>query len=768
MGTAVRWNWRRALLLAALLFVLVQLLTVVWQHSGGGSNSQDDTSSGSSKSLPRVARSTALSIDDRHPVNTSAPPPLDEAGMALKQRIELLYEANPDVAGCTLKDKDALSAYSRASEFCKPLVKQAACLNEHQRLYPKEINSSRLKTCGGFNRGHAPDLNRDRERERDRRGFGQNDRVRDLDMMKNGRDGDNNAQMPPFVPSRQLRIAFMLVVNGRAVRQVKRLIRVMHRPHHVYLIHVDLRSSYMYEELKDWVTRYPNVFLTTWRLGSVWGGANLYEVYIRGMIDLLEYDWEYFFNLSETDYPVRPIEELEDHLAKHSPRRTNFLVSHGGDYKGFVGKQGLDRTFLLCGYHMFRIGSRKLPGNLVIEGASDWFTLHRTFVSFAVSDDPFVQQLRKYYDFSLLSAESFFHTLLANSAFCASAGIGNGRVANWDRKLGCQCQYKAVVDWCGCSPMVYRAKDMDALERQAKGDIFFARKFDPKISHTIIDDVDRHLLRLPTSPSPYYWQSEYHFSDSPIEHDPLAVLYFKSFARLTVQKLNVLSAGQCVISLVDLLEASVVMDEDMLFGYAVRARVDLDGSGAFGHVEALVQPTALMTPRTYSGSLLDAPVLERFLNMQVGPSWDAKERLFKRYGGLLNVEDELGVAFTWQQGPPIAIRLELSDDMGNRVGGAVSHVPSEATRTHLKVNDKRRLATPGVWELQLFAERSQVLLASLRFPVLGRGLFHAESDVIAGLFWSVTAVCSVEPMALPCAAIPSCREVDWTTTLPEM
>ena len=36
--------------------------------------------------------------------------------------------------------------------------------------------------------------------------------------------------------------------------------------------------------------------------------------------------------------------------------------------------------------------------------------------------------------------------------FCSSGVNNNLHLTNWRRKLGCKCQYKHIVDWCGCSP----------------------------------------------------------------------------------------------------------------------------------------------------------------------------------------------------------------------------------------------------------------------------------------------------------------------------
>ena len=56
--------------------------------------------------------------------------------------------------------------------------------------------------------------------------------------------------------------------------------------------------------------------------------------------------------------------------------------------------------------------------------------------------------------------QSFWHTVLQNSRFCMTFGNNNLHVVNWMRKKGCKCQYKAIVDWCGCSPNDFIDGDM--------------------------------------------------------------------------------------------------------------------------------------------------------------------------------------------------------------------------------------------------------------------------------------------------------------------
>ena len=72
----------------------------------------------------------------------------------------------------------------------------------------------------------------------------------------------------------------------------------------------------------------------------------------------------------------------------------------------FIKKQGLDRTFLECDEHMWRLGERQLPPEIDIDGGSDWIALNRKFCQFLVtSRDPLVTSLKHMYGYSLLPAE---------------------------------------------------------------------------------------------------------------------------------------------------------------------------------------------------------------------------------------------------------------------------------------------------------------------------------------------------------------------------
>lgn len=63
----------------------------------------------------------------------------------------------------------------------------------------------------------------------------------------------------------------------------------------------------------------------------------------------------------------------------------------------------------------------------------------------------------------MLCFKAFFHTVLSNSIYCDTYIKNNLRLVHWNRERGCKCQHKNVVDWCGCSPIVYRSSDKKVL-----------------------------------------------------------------------------------------------------------------------------------------------------------------------------------------------------------------------------------------------------------------------------------------------------------------
>ena len=80
----------------------------------------------------------------------------------------------------------------------------------------------------------------------------------------------------------------------------------------------------------------------------------------------------------------------------------------------FIQKQGLDRTFIECDSHMWRVDTRHLPPDITVDGGSDWIAIHHNYSRYLVTDkSTYLTGLKKYYEFSLLPAE-----VVMSSVYC--------------------------------------------------------------------------------------------------------------------------------------------------------------------------------------------------------------------------------------------------------------------------------------------------------------------------------------------------------------
>jgi len=99
--------------------------------------------------------------------------------------------------------------------------------------------------------------------------------------------------------------------------------------------------------------------------------------------------------------PLPP--QCNAHICTHACIHTNTHKTHT---HRFIQKQGLDRTFVECDNHMWRVDNRPLPPDVTVDGGSDWIAITRNYTHYlSTSRDPFLVGLKRYYEFSLLPAE---------------------------------------------------------------------------------------------------------------------------------------------------------------------------------------------------------------------------------------------------------------------------------------------------------------------------------------------------------------------------
>ena len=117
-----------------------------------------------------------------------------------------------------------------------------------------------------------------------------------------------------------------------------------------YVIVVFQRSDYLYRELLELTRTLPNVALTPWRMATIWGGSSLLQMLLKSIEDLLrkqEWKWDFFINLSESDYPIKWVIFGFDQKIFCDALGNNFFGTTRGDKFELGWGLVLNTTFIL-------------------------------------------------------------------------------------------------------------------------------------------------------------------------------------------------------------------------------------------------------------------------------------------------------------------------------------------------------------------------------------------------------------------------------------
>ncbi|XP_026063918.1 xylosyltransferase 1 [Carassius auratus] len=605
---------------------------------------------------------------------------LQQAKRSATPTADLKYDQPPK---CEISGKEAISALSRAkTKECRQQIAEVYCRHKERQLMPEKVTR------------YCPVEGK---------------------VNMNVQWEDDSMETVPVVP---VRIAFMLVVHGRASRQVQRLFKAIYHTSHYYYIHVDQRSNYLHRQMVALARQYPNVRVTPWRMSTIWGGASLLTMYLQSMKDLLamrDWSWDFFINLSAADYPIRTNDQLVAFLSKY--RDMNFIKSHGRDNARFIRKQGLDRLFFECDTHMWRLGDRKIPEGISVDGGSDWFLLNRMFVDYVInSQDDLVTNMRRFYAYTLLPAESFFHTVLENSPHCESMVDNNLRITNWNRKLGCKCQYKHIVDWCGCSPNDFKPSDLPRFQQTTRP-TFFARKFEASVNQEIVNQLDAFLFGSMPQGTPglkAYWENVFDEADGIHSLSDTHLTHYHAFARLGLARTgNSLqgdtSDNSCrYFSMGHPVSVHIYFLSDEFQGYLVRHHATNLATSKLETLETWVMPKQFFKftnpPNTFN----------RLQSAEIGTDWDAKERIFRNFGNLMGPMDEPVGMQKWAKGSNVTMTVVWIDPTNVIAATYDILIDASAEFTHYRPPLNLPLR-PGMWTVRVLHHWSPV--AETRFLI---------------------------------------------------
>ncbi|CAA2987926.1 beta-glucuronosyltransferase GlcAT14A [Olea europaea var. sylvestris] len=285
--------------------------------------------------------------------------------------------------------------------------------------------------------------------------------------------------------------AYLISASSGDTMKLKRLMLALYHPGNFYLIHLDNGAPQVeHQEISRFVSSNP-VFS---EVGNVWivkkgnlvtyRGPTMLATTLHAMSMLLRTaNWDWFINLSASDYPLVTQDDLI-HSFSDLPRDLNF-IQHSSRLGWKMNKRGKPIIIDPGLYSVNKseiwwvIKQRSLPTAFKLYTGSAWTVLSRSFAEYCVVGwDNLPRTLLLYYTNFVSSPEGYFQTVICNSQDYKNTTVNHDlHYITWDnppkqhpRSLGLR-DYRKLV-----------------LSNRP-----FARKF--KKNDVVLNKIDRELLK---------------------------------------------------------------------------------------------------------------------------------------------------------------------------------------------------------------------------------------------------------------------------------
>ncbi|XP_052171931.1 beta-glucuronosyltransferase GlcAT14C isoform X2 [Diospyros lotus] len=287
------------------------------------------------------------------------------------------------------------------------------------------------------------------------------------------------------------RFAYFLSGTRGDAPRLRRLLQAAYHPRNSYLLHLDLEASdaerlELAKHVKSWaaVRQFGNVMVVGNANLVTYKGPTVVASMLHAVAILLKQaEWDWFINLSASDYPLLPQDDLL-HIFSYLPRDLNFL-----EHTSNIGWKEFQRARPIIIdpglYHSKKSGvfwakeKRSLPSSFKLFMGSDWMVLTRSFLEFSIWGwDNLPRTLLLYYANVLSSTEGYFHTVICNNKDYQNTTVNHDlHYIRWDNPPKQQ-------------PMNLTLEHFDDMVQSGAP---FARNFardDP-----VLDKIDKELLR---------------------------------------------------------------------------------------------------------------------------------------------------------------------------------------------------------------------------------------------------------------------------------
>lgn len=287
--------------------------------------------------------------------------------------------------------------------------------------------------------------------------------------------------------SRAPRLAYLISGTKGDSQRMMRTLRAVYHPRNEYVLHLDLEAPP--RERLDLAGSVRSEGVVNVRVMAqsnlvTYKGPTMIACTLQAIAILLKdsSDWDWFINLSASDYPLVTQDDLL-HVFSNLSRSLNF-IEHT-QIKGWKLNQRAKPIIIDPGLYLSKKSDlaittqrRSLPTAFKLFTGSAWVMLSRQFLEYCIWGwDNLPRTILMYYANFVSSPEGYFHTVICNNQEYRNTAISHDlHYIAWDTPPK---QH----------PRLLSAKDFDKMvESRAP----FARKF-PK-DDPVLDRIDRDIL----------------------------------------------------------------------------------------------------------------------------------------------------------------------------------------------------------------------------------------------------------------------------------
>ncbi|CAH8356491.1 unnamed protein product [Eruca vesicaria subsp. sativa] len=315
------------------------------------------------------------------------------------------------------------------------------------------------------------------------------------------------------------RFAYLISGSAGDGKSLRRTLLALYHPNNRYVVHLDRASSpEEREDLHGYIRnsslfrRFENVHMIEKANLVTYRGPTMVANTLHAAAILLREgaEWDWFINLSSSDYPLMTQDADLLHIFSHLPRDLNFI-----DHTSNIGWKASQRAkpviidpglYLNKKSDVFWVTQRRsIPTAFKLFTGSAWMALSRPFIDYCIWGwDNLPRTVLMYYSNFLSSPEGYFHTVLCNAEEFRNTTVNSDlHFITWDNPPKQHPHHLTLTD----------------MDRMVNSNAPFARKF--RREDPVLDKIDEELLNRGFGmPTPGGWCIGSHDNGT----DPCAII----------------------------------------------------------------------------------------------------------------------------------------------------------------------------------------------------------------------------------------------------